>query len=565
MGRELQRILALPVRVPWAGRALPPRTAAVASRLRPVQIEALAELETAAAPRGLFGEIGAGHGKTIPSILAGYVTGTPGDRVLLIVPPDLYSKTLRDLRTWSLRFPEAEGHWPEVLSSSTLSHPKHATAIFDRMPRLIVIDEAHQFADPTTARTRRLIEYFQQYPDTRLVVLSGTLSGKQIKRMAHLSELVLRDHSFLPRDNNTLDTWATVLDYGSEPAPGAVKYLEPLARLAPPLERPQRPLGAFAAAAGARTTGHDTEGIERVRRGYTQRRVSTPGVVATADSGVGVSLCFRAWRPSVPSEIHTALRELKEKWITPDGTELVSASDLHRHAITLSCGFCYRPIYRKAEEGPELDEWMNIRLEWGRALRRQLLYIQGYSGLDSPSLVIQACKEGRAHRDTIRAWEAWEAVENAIVVERETIWLTKSVLAQAVETVQKRDRAILWFSSTAIGEELERIGFPTFGAGTEQPSDRLSHVALSMHAHGTGKNLQAWAENLLIEPPLSEQLAEQVLARTHRPGQPADTVYVDMPEQTWATRAKLHTLRRKARYLEETGVQSQRLCYGTWT
>lgn len=564
MGRELQRILALPVRRPWAGRDLPPLTAAVANRLRPIQIEALAELEVSKAPRGLFGEIGAGHGKTIPSILAGYVTGTPGDRFLLIVPPDLHSKTLRDLRAWRLKFPEAEGHWPEVLSSGTLSHPKHATAIFDYMPRLIVIDEAHQFADPTTARTRRLIEYFQRYPDTRLVVLSGTLNGKQIKRMAHLSELVLRDHSFLPRETDALDTWATVLDYGAEPAPGAIKYLEPLARLAPPVESPQRPLGAFAAAAGARTSRQDTEGAERVRRGYTERRVTTPGVVATADSGVGVSLCFRAWRPTVPASVTEALRELKERWIIPDGTELVSASDLHRHAITLSCGFYYRPIYRKAEDGPELEDWLECRLQWGRALRRQLLYIQGYDGLDSPSVVVQACKEGRAHRDTIRAWEAWEAVEDSIIVEREVIWLTKDILTQAVAAVQSRDRALLWYSSTAIGEELERMGLPTFGAGTEQPSDRLSHLALSMHAHGTGKNLQAWAENLLIEPPLGEQLAEQVIARTHRPGQCADTVYVDMPEQTWATRAKLHTLRRKARYLEETGVQSQRLCYGTW-
>ena len=551
----------MPVRTPWAGRELPPRTAAVAKRLRPIQIEALAELETAQAPKGLFGEIGAGHGKTIPSILAGYITQTPGEHFMLIVPPDLYNKTLRDLRTWTLKFPEAEGFWPEVLSSGTLSHPKHAHVIFDRMPRLIVIDEAHQFADPNTARTRRLIEYFRRYPDTRLVVLSGTLSGKQIGRMAHLAELVLRENSFLPRDNDALETWATVLDYGAEPAPGAVKYLEPLARLALPPEAPQKPLGAFAAAARAR----DTDGIERVRRGYTQRRVSTPGVVATADSGVGVSLYFRSWRPSVPDNITSALKALKEKWETPDGTELVSAADLHRHAITLSCGFYYSPTYAAQDDsGLSLTDWMQIRTEWGRALRRQLLYMRGYAGLDSPSLVIQACKEGRAHRDTIKAWEAWELVQDRIIVGRETVWLTKQIIDQAVEHLQARDRGLLWFASTAIGEELAARGIPTFGAGTDQPPDDLDHVALSMHAHGTGKNLQAWNENILLEPPLGPQLAEQIIARTHRPGQRADAVYVDMPEQTWLTRAKLHTLRRAARYLEETSIQNQRLCYGTW-
>lgn len=108
MGRELTRILALPVRKGWAGRELPPRTAVLAGRLRAIQIEALAELETMEAPKGLFGEIGAGHGKTIPSLLAGYVTQTLGDKCLLIVPPDLVRKTQRDLETWRHRFPEGK-------------------------------------------------------------------------------------------------------------------------------------------------------------------------------------------------------------------------------------------------------------------------------------------------------------------------------------------------------------------------------------------------------------------------------------------------------------------------
>jgi hypothetical protein len=41
-------------------------------------------------------------------------------------------------------------------------------------------------------------------------------------------------------------------------------------------------------------------------------------------------------------------------------------------------------------------------------------------------------------------------------------------------------------------------------------------------------------------------------------------VYVDFPEQTWAMRVRLHKLRKAAKYLEETGVQRQRLRYGTW-
>lgn len=560
MGRELTRILALPVRKGWAGRELPPRTAALAGRLRPIQIEALAELETMEAPKGLFGEIGAGHGKTIPSLLAGYVLRIVGDKCIVIVPPDLVRKTQRDLETWRHRFPEGEGYWPKIMSSGLLSHPKHSGDLRALMPRLIVIDEAHQFAEPTSARTRRLIDYFVSFPDTRLVALSGTLSGKQIKRMAHLSELVLRDWSFLPTDRHTLETWATVLDYGAEPAPGAVKYLAPLAALAPHTEAPERHSSPFLRASGAEKDA----GVEKARRGYTQRRITVPGVVATADAGVGASLYFRAWRPKVSEAVGFAINRLKEDWVLPDGTEIVAASDLHRHAITLSCGFYYKPIYSAVEDGPSVEEWMQARLEWGRALRRQLLYLTGYVGLDSPSLVIEACKDGRAHRDTIRAWQRWEEMAPLVKVSRETVWLDRGIVKQAVEAAQSRDRCLIWYSSKAIEEEFSRLGMTVHGAGSNEPDPGLSHAALSIHAHGTGKNLQAWAENILVEPPEGPQLAEQLIARTHRPGQRADAVYVDFAEQTWALRAKVYKLRRAARYLEETSVQAQRLCYGSW-
>jgi hypothetical protein len=528
--------------------------------LRAIQIEALAELESMEAPKGLFGEIGAGHGKTIPSLLAGYVLRIPGDKCLLIVPPDLVTKTHRDLAAWKHKFPEAEGYWPKIMSSGTLSHPKHSEDLRKAMPRLIVIDEAHQFAEPNSARTRRLIDYMVGFPDTRLVVLSGTLSGKQIKRMAHLSEMVLREYSFLPTDRHTLETWATVLDYDAEPAPGAIKYLAPLAALAPAPEPSERPSRPFAAASGA----VDTSGVERVRRGYTARRITVPGVVATADAGVGTSLYFRAWRPPVNAAVTHALKRLKEEWVLPDGTEIVAASDLHRHAITLSCGFYYRPIYSAIEGGPSIEEWLAARLEWGRALRRQLLYITGYVGLDSPSLVIEACKDGRAHRDTIRAWQRWEEIGPQVSVSRETIWLDYGVIENAIEMAQSRDRCLLWYSSKAIEEALSARGIPVYGAGTNEPAPSVPHAALSIHAHGTGKNLQAWADNILIEPPEGPQLAEQLIARTHRPGQQADAVYVDFPEQTWAMRVRLHKLRKAAKYLEETGVQRQRLRYGTW-
>jgi hypothetical protein len=89
-------------------------------------------------------------------------------------------------------------------------------------------------------------------------------------------------------------------------------------------------------------------------------------------------------------------------------------------------------------------------------------------------------------------------------------------------------------------------------------------MALSIRSHGTGLNLQKSSDNLVLCWPSSGKTCEQLVGRTHRYGQQADTVtmayYAPTPEADRAVDAS----RSDARYIEETQGSPQKLNYGTW-
>jgi len=548
-GQEMDRVLSLPRRQPWAGRELPPRTAALADRLLPVQIEVLADLESSVPPVGVLGDIGAGYGKTIPSLLAPHVLGLVTKDSILILPPDLVRKTEMEVNQWSGTFPELVGTAPQLLSAAILSHRRHADVLFEMTPKLIVLDEAHIFCDPTSARTRRLLKYVREYPETRFLVLSGTLTHKELLKLSHLAELALRDGSFLPIDDAVLEAWSTVLDYRVQPAESDKLQLHCLlewAGLTP------RKTSIFAKDAGSRSP------LAVYREAYKQRRSTAPNVVCTPDATVGASLNLREWTTDLPESVKWALQTLRADWELPDGEEIVDFLEFHRHAMTLAWGFYYRTNY----SGPDLERWKEARRGWSRAIRSQLLYIPGWTHLDSPAQVAEAAASNSAHPSVNRAWKAWATIRNSIQSEQETIWVDTEhqIIQSAVKTLRESGRGIFWYRSRAV-ESVLRQYLPTFGAGSDQPSDDENLVACSIFAHGTGKNLHAWDYQLIGEYPSGHRNWEQLLARCHRHGQQSDAVWADIATHTKELQKALRDAREAARYAEEVGAQRQRLVY----
>jgi hypothetical protein len=82
--------------------------------------------------------------------------------------------------------------------------------------------------------------------------------------------------------------------------------------------------------------------------------------------------------------------------------------------------------------------------------------------------------------------------------------------------------------------------------------------------HGKGKNLQAWNRQLVIEPPASGTVWEQLLGRTHRQGQRADDVIAVVYQHTDRVRAAVDRATAQARYIEQTQGTPQKMVFCRW-
>lgn len=541
MNKETARILALPVReTPEVVPDLTPlyRREGGTQRLRPIQSLALAEIERVG---GLLGPIGVGHGKTVVTLLAPSAAsrrlGRPV-RALLLVPASLYQKTLLDAAEYA-------EHWElpplEILPYSQLSQPE-SSRILEQPFDLIIADEAHKLRNLDSARTRRVGRFFEAHPDARLVALSGTLTSKSVLDYAHLAEWALGAGSPLPLHWTWLRSYSAALDVDPVNPPGGhdIAAVEPLAR------DPR-----FA-------TGGPTA-LERRRRSYHRRLTTTPGVVATKKASVDCALYLERLEVTQPEDVQDALAHLELLWETPCGdVQLESAMRKAEVARQLTQGFYYRWVW---PDGTPDRAWLSARSAWAVAVREALQ--RSRPGLDSPALLARACEAGEAPTRTLaEAWEAWSVERAKPEPPVETVWVSDYLLADVWRWLHQDSRPrIVWYSHGAIEERLRAVGLPVYGSGDEPPREAET-CAMSIAAHGTGRNLQAWAHQLVICPPSSGAAWEQLLGRTHRAGQTADAVWC-----AWygggVFDSAMHKAVESARYIAQTQGQRMKLLLAT--
>lgn len=542
---ELARILSLEERQQTQHTGLPERLRAWEEHLWPIQVEALSILSNQPAPLGLYADVGVGGGKFLIATLAGAVVGAK--RPLVMTRLDLIAQAKYELERFLPLFPGLEEHIPKYVAYSKLSRPDSTDLLDELKPDLIALDEAHAVASRTSARGIRLRRYVVENPSTRILVLSGTLNRKTLLDVYDLAELALRDQAWLPLSRSVQDAWASMLDHDARPdAKDLAKYLQPLL--------------AWAGERGVDVSRPEEK--ETYQQALRARYVTCPGVIASKETEVGCSIHLRVLRPEPPEEVSNAVRHLADNWELPDGTEIVEALDYWRHAATLSIGFYYRPVYLGDEGLVEL--WLERRRNWSKAVRRQIVYIKA-PGVDSPANVVAACESGRAHPDVVRAYTDWLEVADQVSIDKETVWITKDLVHNAIDRVLKLRRGIFWYESRAVEEVLHERGLKVYGAGSSAPRPNVTHPALSRRVHGTGKNLQAWSRQLVLEPPSSATAWEQMLGRTHRPGQLADEVIADIFAPTWVARAKIHAASQEADFVARTSNKKHKLNFCTWS
>lgn len=495
------------------------RTPAGGMRLRPVQGWAL---DTVAGVGGMLGIIGVGWGKTLVAWLAPTVWAQ-ARRPLVMLPASLREQFLADGN-------RLRQHWRirgdvQVVSYEALSQPRTAGVLEALRPDLIVCDEAHHLRGRDSARTRRFLRYFASAPDTRLVAMSGTLTSRSIRDWAHLAALALRDGAPVPFDVDTLTQWAGALDEGLPPtevwAAGVLKdWAEP---------------------------------GETLRDGFRRRVIETPGVVSTSADALGTGLEVYLDAPHFP-DIAAAIQRLAFSSQDPDGNEVDSPLEFSRVARQLGCGFWYRWVW---PGGVPDFPWLESRNRWNHAVRQWLETGPG-AGLDSPAMVVSACESGNPPTDALAAaWDTWATERQKSPPPSVPVWYSRAVVEYARDWV--RDGGVVWYADAAVADALAEAGVPVFGPGTAPELYQGAGFAASIRAHGTGKNLQRWSRNLVLTPPSAGDVWEQLLGRTHRPGQAADTVWVHVLVHHATARAAFDTARGEAKFIESTLGTRQKL------
>lgn len=426
-------------------------------------------------------------------------------RPVIVVPSGLVQKTVRELDELRL-------HWkiPQitVVGYSTLSHKKHANWLFVHQPDVIVFDESHALKTASqkkgAAVAKRVLRYLQHAPDTRIIAMTGTIAKDSIRDYAHIIVWCLGERSPVPLDSAFQDVWAECLDVRK---PGVELFRPSFSVLEKDL-------------------GGPIVDLEDARERYALRLRQSPGIIISTEGYNEVPLVIiPTYAPELgdPNGFWPKLRDL---WIAPDDFPLGDAkTQIWSMARDLSRGF-----FRYHDPWPP-EPWMEARRAWAGFVRTIL---EDPATLwDSEAQVEGACASGILHSD---AYERWKQIEPTHEVVRKTQWYDRGVVEFVKNDVLRKfgnEGGIVWTWQDSFARALaKRTGWDYYGSQGlntrgEFIDDAKSQdvIIASIQANMTGRNLQYnWRNNYITCPPPANWMNEQLLGRTHRPGQPKNEV-----------------------------------------
>lgn len=510
---DLARVLALPRRgePPTEALSVALRRPGSTAVLRPAQASALLELWER---RGLFAPMRVGSGKTLVTLLAPTILAA--QRPVLMVPASLRAKTRRDFAVyyadWHVRL-------PTIISYEEMGRPDRERRLIDLSPDLLILDEAHKARNldaAVTRRVRRCLETCQPV----VAALSGTLITDTLLDYHHLAVWALGDNAPVPIRRSVAERWGQALDRDV----GMLQRLHP----------------------GA---------LELLPGGFHEHFRTRRGVVPTPGSDCDASIQISRWWPELPLPVREAIEKTTRTGARPDD-ELLDELELPDCLSQLSLGF----YYRWDPEPPKW--WLRPRRAWAAYIRAVL--DEHLDGLDSASQVVAAVERGDAPAavEGAQLLEGWRAVKHRFTPNPVPVWLDRSIVTQAIK--HAGTGTLIWTRYRAVGDELQRQGVPYFGGGTTPLSEGRTPIGLSIQAHGTGRNLQAWHRNLVLTPPANADAWEQLIGRTHRAGQAADVVEVSIIDAVPYHEDVISRVRSEARAVSKAFGFEHKLVIADW-
>lgn len=501
--------------------------------------------EQAQKNQGMLCPMGVGSGKTLCTFLAGTVY--QAKYTVLFTYASLVKRTYEMLE-------ELRKHWKitsvfEVLSWESLSRkPVNEFSYPFARSQLIVCDEAHAVRNSLAARTKRFIQLVDQFPNAPLICLSGTLTTSSLKDFAHLARGTLGlEGCPLPCTYRDLEEWDAAVAFDSQ------------------LQRKAGILKTWFLPGETDTP--------QSRRQAVQRRIQdTVGVVATLDNTLPVGLnIYRDSRAVKLSEtVKLGIERLQNYGVKLNDDEVESPAEIAREIKTLLCGYYLEWNF---DTKPECTKnWYEARQQWAKACRN-FLSLESvdpkFRELVSPGKLLESAhKQIFPTRELYEAFERWRWYCHITPPPTRCLWINSQLdsVAQFVSELANTD-AIIWVNSPYLGEALATVlALPFFGStNPENPENYkgFQSIICSMDVHGTGKNLQQFSKNIFVNCPSSAQKWEQLLGRTHRPGQQKDTVECVVLQHHEVLKKAFNNALEQAKYLQDTTGNQQKLLQAT--
>lgn len=518
-------------------------------QLRPVQAAALSE---AYHFDGLFGALRVGSGKTLVTKLAPLMFDHI-ERPLLMVPAALKEKTVRD-------FAVLDAHWKRkpmrIESYEMLSRVQSNGLLESYQPDMVIFDEAHRVKHSSAAVTKKFKKYLDHRDDIIVIALSGTIVRNTVMDYWHIIRWCLgRKGMPLPAEWFEAKEWGDCVDSSTKAfsslrtAPGALIHLS---------ESPEH--------SEAMLSGDMEWAVEAARLVYRNRLLQTPAVLSTMDDRVSCSLSINQKNLELPFDVDEMLQQVRSKCERPDGYPFQEAHEVWRCIRNLATGF----YYRWDPEAPE--DWLELRRRWSKFVRDALKH----RDFNSPLEVANAIRSGeleQSYTDELgetfdRVYDDWKEIEPTFVPNAVPVWVHDSTLRFATEWMDKND-GIVWSSTIAFGERLaEFSGRPYFaGKGLTKDGRNIMDesytgpMIVSAKANSNGHNLQRYSKNLIVSCSPNAELLEQLIGRTHRDGQTADEVEVDLVVACHEQLLSFWKAVTEAQFIESTIGAVQKLLY----
>lgn len=503
MSADLQRILDLPQRNWQTDYDLDELVQLMTAHLRKPNgkqtlfpVQAVALLEFADNRRGsVYANVGVG--KTVCAALAPVVL--EAKRPLIITFAKLLNKEQRDFRElakhWRIPLSQYRYRSVESIVERKRGSANHVDFLDSYKPDVIICDEVHAFARTDSARSRRLRRYLKAYPETVFIGLTGTPGDKSLARVAELQRLSFgKTYSPYPTNNLTMRDFQDALD------------VDVIGR--------RKPLGALEAF-GGKTVEEARQAVgehaSRVPGNVWLRGSSAPGSSLYLDAEV-IDTCDFSTSKALDSIASGAM---------PDGRPFEDA--LYEHLVTRQVALGFSKLLSPSPP----KAWRDARNNW-YALCRDIAKRSG-AQVESPMQVANLIARGEL--DDMGLLNEWRKQEPSFKASHVVEWHSLEIIELCAKWLREH-KGLVWTPFPDFGIMLEQVtGVPFFrNMGNSARHGNIEDwkagkgAILSVAANKEGRNLQRFNENLIVSPLSSSDELNQVLGRTHRFGQEAESV-----------------------------------------